>query len=151
MAHVTFTQNLQRHVACPPRDIPIQGGTVRDVLEGYFAEEPRIRGYVGVKLHRSDNGGETWQEVTAPSFPKQPEGQEDHLPDGRPWPWKVEQIWSLEAGLASQPGVLWCGTVSGGLFRSRDRGESWELVRSLWDLPERKQWFGGGTDLPGIH
>jgi molybdopterin synthase sulfur carrier subunit len=44
MAHVNFTQNLQRHVPCPPRDI--HGSTVREVLEGYFAGEPRVRGYV---------------------------------------------------------------------------------------------------------
>jgi hypothetical protein len=37
------------------------------------------------------------------------------------------------------------------LFHSRDRGASWELVRSLWDDPNRLQWFGGGMDLPGIH
>jgi hypothetical protein len=37
------------------------------------------------------------------------------------------------------------------LFRSADQGQSWELVRPLWDDPARKQWFGGGADLPGIH
>jgi photosystem II stability/assembly factor-like uncharacterized protein len=47
--------------------------------------------------------------------------------------------------------VLWCGTIPGGLFRSSDDGASWELVRSLWDHPKRKKWFGGGADLPGIH
>jgi len=25
------------------------------------------------------------------------------------------------------------------------------MLRSLWDRPERKQWFGGGYDFPGIH
>jgi len=37
------------------------------------------------------------------------------------------------------------------LFLSRDCGESWTLVRSLWDRPERKDWFGGGYDDAGIH
>src|SRR5947209_6869555 len=59
--------------------------------------------------------------------------------------------WALEPGHASEPGVLWCGTLPGGLFRSRDRGDSWELNRPLWDHPDRKQWFGGGMDFPGIH
>jgi molybdopterin synthase sulfur carrier subunit len=44
MARVTFTQNLARHVACPPRDAP--GRTVREVLDAYFHEEPKVRGYV---------------------------------------------------------------------------------------------------------
>jgi hypothetical protein len=65
--------------------------------------------------------------------------------------WSLELIWSLETGGADRPGRLWAGTVPGGLFRSENRGESWELMRALWDRPERKQWFGGGMDRPGIH
>ena len=37
------------------------------------------------------------------------------------------------------------------LFRSDDDGDSWELMRGLWDQPERADWFGGGFDDPGIH
>jgi hypothetical protein len=57
----------------------------------------------------------------------------------------------LEAGGADEPGLLWAGTIPGGLFRSADRGATWELVRSLWDRPERREWFGGGAVQPGIH
>src|SRR3546814_10652058 len=53
--------------------------------------------------------------------------------------------------LFRSPGVLWAGTIPGGLFRSEDRGESWTLNRALWDQPSRPQWFGGGYDKPGIH
>jgi len=41
--------------------------------------------------------------------------------------------------------------MPGGLFRSDDHGESWELNRPLWDDPLREQWFGGGAEYPGIH
>ena len=34
---------------------------------------------------------------------------------------------------------------------SDDRGGSWRLVESLWNRPERANWFGGGYDDPGIH
>jgi hypothetical protein len=44
MATVAFTQNLQRHVACPRAEVP--GATVREVLEGVFAANGRLRGYV---------------------------------------------------------------------------------------------------------
>ena len=44
MARVVFTQNLQRHVASPPADVP--GRTVREVLDAVFAGNPRARGYV---------------------------------------------------------------------------------------------------------
>jgi sulfur-carrier protein len=44
MTRVTFTANIQRHVACPPTDVG--GGTVRAVLDAVFAENPRARSYV---------------------------------------------------------------------------------------------------------
>jgi hypothetical protein len=110
-------------------------------------------GHFGVKLHVSRNGGESFEACAAPSFPPKPEGQpEDRCPMRNiPIPWNVELIWALEAGGREEPGVLWCGTVPGGLFRSRDGGGSWEFIRSLWDDPRRKAWFGGGMDYPGIH
>ncbi len=44
MARVSFTRNLERHVACPPADVP--GRTVREALDAVFAANPRLRGYV---------------------------------------------------------------------------------------------------------
>lgn len=44
MPRVSFTQNLQRHVACPPADVP--GATVREALDAAFAANPQVRGYV---------------------------------------------------------------------------------------------------------
>jgi hypothetical protein len=108
-------------------------------------------GHFGVKVRRSRDQGASWEEIAAPAYPPMPEGEVSVLPDGKPWPWRVEQIWALEAGPRSKPGTLFCGTIPGGLFRSDDSGASWQLVRSLWDDPKRKEWFGGGADLPGIH
>jgi hypothetical protein len=44
MPRVVFTQNLQRHVACPPA--AVEGTTVREVLDAVFAANPAARGYV---------------------------------------------------------------------------------------------------------
>ena len=44
MATVRFTESIQRHVQCPAREIA--GATLRDVLEGYFTDNERARGYV---------------------------------------------------------------------------------------------------------
>jgi hypothetical protein len=44
MPTVRFTQNIQRHIACPVRDVA--GATVRDVLDNYFHNVDRARGYV---------------------------------------------------------------------------------------------------------
>ena len=103
-------------------------------------------GHFGIKLHRSEDGGETWRELPAPAYAAKSE-HKDSAKDGP----SVSLIWTLVAGGADQPGRLWAGTIPGGLFRSDDRGENWSLVESLWNLPEREQWFGGGYDEPGIH
>ena len=44
MARVAFTQNLQRHVACPP--CTVEGATLRAVLDAAFATNPKARSYV---------------------------------------------------------------------------------------------------------
>ncbi len=102
-------------------------------------------GHFGVKLHRKDAGADSWTEIGAPAYPVKPEDSSDTVE------WKNKLVWALEAGGADEPGVLWAGTLPGGLFKSRDRGASWELVRALWDVPQRSEWFGGGYDTPGIH
>lgn len=107
-------------------------------------------GHFGVKVHRSLKGG-AWEEVAAPAYPPKPEDEVDSDHWGKPIPWTTVRIWAFAAGGADEPGVLWCGTIPGGLFKSADSGATWELNRALWDHPKRKQWFGGGADLPGIH
>lgn len=108
-------------------------------------------GHFGPKLHRSEDGGETFVERPMPSFPEKPEGVEDADAWGTPIPWSVKQVWELEEGGADRPGRLWLGSIPGALFRSDDGGDSWAIVRSLWDHEGRKRWFGGGADLPGLH
>jgi molybdopterin synthase sulfur carrier subunit len=44
MALVRFTRNIQRHVECPALDVP--GSTLAEVLENYFRNNLRVRGYV---------------------------------------------------------------------------------------------------------
>ena len=101
-------------------------------------------GHFGAKLHRSDDGGATFREVAAPAF-----AQDEPPDEGQDKGPSVEDLWALRPGGTDQPGRLWAGTIPGGLFRSDDRGDSWTLVRSLWDHPSRLKWFGGGRDRPG--
>ena len=98
-------------------------------------------GHFGCKLHRSDDRGVTWVELPSPAFPKSDD----------PKAHAVEMIWSLVAGGVDQPGVLWAGTLPGALFRSDDRGQSWQINEGLDARPERERWFGGGYDHAGIH
>ena len=99
-------------------------------------------GHFGVKLHRSEDQGATWKELPAPAF--------DQVPEGENGP-SVKGVWELAAGGPDQPGWIWAGTAPGGLFLSKDRGESWELIDSLWNMPAREKWMGGGTVDPALH
>lgn len=95
-------------------------------------------GHFGTKVHRSENRGQTWTELPAPAYPTDTDAS-------------TALLWTIEAGHRDQPGRLWCGTIPGGLFRSDDNGESWQLVRGHWDRSERAEAFGGGYDQPGVH
>ncbi len=44
MAKVSFTENLRRHVPCPP--VAARGETVRELLESVFADNPMLKSYI---------------------------------------------------------------------------------------------------------
>ena len=118
-----------------------------DPRDGHWYAALRL-GHFGVKLHRSADRGRSWAEVAAPAFPPKP--AEGPMADDTT-PWSVDLVWSMAAGGADEPGVLWAGCLPAGLFRSEDRGASWALNRPLWEQPGRRAWFGGGYDHAGIH
>ncbi|NSC25241.1 exo-alpha-sialidase [Streptomyces albus subsp. chlorinus] len=93
----------------------------------------------GPSVFHSDDLGRTWVEPAAPPV-RYPEDTGSSL----------ERVWQLQPGGADEPGVVYAGTEPGGLFRSEDGGESFELVRALWEHPTRQQWEPGGGGL-GLH
>jgi photosystem II stability/assembly factor-like uncharacterized protein len=91
--------------------------------------------WFGNRIAVSDDLGETWKEnATAPRF------AEDA---GR----KVERLWRIEPGRASEPNVLFCGVDPGCLFRSEDGGESWVEEAALNNHPTRDRWDPGAGGL----
>jgi hypothetical protein len=137
--HVTRRAFLGDNVTLAMRDP--RDGAIYAVLD---------HGHFGVKVHRSDDGGETWTELALPAYPPKPEGFVDKDMWGKDREWATKGIWALEPALDA-PGALWCGTMPGGLFRSEDRGASWRLVEALWNHPTRVKWNGGGADHAAIH
>ena len=64
----------------------------------------------------------------------------------------LRNIWQICLGGPAEPDVLYCGTEPAALFESRDAGESWSLVRGLFDHPHRPRWMpsNGGLILHTI-
>ncbi|MGZ6734174.1 MAG: WD40/YVTN/BNR-like repeat-containing protein [Nocardioides sp.] len=86
--------------------------------------------WLGPLVRRSDDGGASWQEASV-KFPADIDES-------------VARIWQLAPGADDR--TVWAGTEPGAVFRSSDAGESFELVRGLWEHPHRAQWgagFGG--------
>jgi len=44
MAHIIFTPNLNRHIHCP--EAKVEGATVSQILQNYFARYPNVKSYV---------------------------------------------------------------------------------------------------------
>src|SRR5439155_23644266 len=62
----------------------------------------------------------------------------------------MKRVWQIVPGRADEPEVLYCGSEPAALFESRDGGESFSLVRGLWNHPHRAKWQPGGGGL-GLH
>jgi predicted Ser/Thr protein kinase len=59
----------------------------------------------------------------------------------------LKNIWQICPGPREAPGLLYCGVEPAALFESRDDGESWSLVRGLFDHPHRPRWMPGNGGL----
>src|SRR5215469_6491802 len=59
----------------------------------------------------------------------------------------LKNIWQICLGRPDEPDVLYCGVEPAALFETRDAGESWSLVRGLFDHPHRPRWVPGNGGL----
>lgn len=153
----------------------------------YAASDPRDgtmwacmdNAHWGPALMRSRDGGATWEDASRIVYPKGARYIEQLIPDprameeaGKPITYKAAalmKVWVLGFAGRDQPGVIHAGTLPGGLFTTRDGGESWELNRPLWnhesrggdlfagDATSKNEWSGTpaamayGDFVPGIH
>ncbi len=63
----------------------------------------------------------------------------------------IENIWCVQPGHPSQPGVVYAGTQPAGLYRSEDYGRSWQPVESLNRHAHREKWSGTGGGASCVH
>jgi len=59
----------------------------------------------------------------------------------------LKNIWQITPGRADEPDVLYCGVEPAALFETRDGGQSWSLIRGLFDHPHRPRWMPGNGGL----
>ena len=59
----------------------------------------------------------------------------------------LKNIWQICLGRPHEPDVLYCGVEPAALFESRDGGDTWALVRGLFDHPHRPRWLPGNGGL----
>jgi serine/threonine protein kinase len=59
----------------------------------------------------------------------------------------LRNIWQISLGRADEPDVLYCGVEPAALFETHDGGETWSLVRGLFDHPHRPRWLPGNGGL----
>mgnify|MGYP001823033809 CR=1 FL=1 len=98
-------------------------------------------GHWGPKMAVSEDGGKSFRDIDPPTYPS-----DAIVKEGKPA--TLQLIWAM----ASDEKRVFVGTEPGGLFRSDDSGESWQLVEGLWNHPSRPDhWFGGGRDNAAIH
>jgi len=89
--------------------------------------------FFGMKVLRSTDLGKSFKETkSAPAFPKD---------DGR----ALINIWSLEAGDGKKD--VWCGVEPASLFRSRDGGDTWEMVAGISNHEHARKWQPGNGGL----
>lgn len=64
----------------------------------------------------------------------------------------TKRVWVVEPGHAKDRKVLYAGTAPAGLFRSEDRGKTWEPVESINKHRSRKDWQpgAGGQSMHSI-
>ena len=107
-----------------------------DARQGRHRLWASTHNYWGTMLRSSDDFGKTW---TNP--------QEANVRFPVDCGASLQNIWQITLGRESEPDTMYCGVEPAALFESHDAGESWSLVRGLYDHPHRPRWMPGNGGL----
>jgi serine/threonine protein kinase len=92
--------------------------------------------YWGTMLRSSDDFGKSWSNP-----------QEAPIRFPADTGVSLKNIWQIALGRPEEPNVLYCGVEPAALFKTEDGGESWSLMRGLFDHPHRPRWMPGNGGL----
>jgi photosystem II stability/assembly factor-like uncharacterized protein len=102
-------------------------------------------GWFGQVIHRSDDGGESWEPV-GNDFAYEGEVGEHLWYDGTPRPWEFKRIWHLEPS-RTDPDTVYAGGEDAALYKSADGGQKWSELTALRTHPTGPQWQPGAGGL----
>ena len=131
-------------------DGPHFGGLEIYHLKGSPANVDRIYAsqssdWFGQVMHRSDDGGKTWETV-GNEFQYAGDAGTHQWYDGTPHPWEFKRVWHLEPSLTDPDHVL-AGVEDAALFETKDGGHSWIELAGLREHGTGPNWAPGAGGL----
>ena len=125
----------------PGREVYHVKGSPADPSRIYAASS----GWGGHSMHRSEDGGLTWDPVSS-EFSYEGETGTHRWYDGSAHPWEFARVWHLEPSL-TDPDTVWAGVEDAALFRSRDGGDSWHEMTGFRNQPSASKWGPGAGGM----
>jgi hypothetical protein len=101
--------------------------------------------WFGQVVHRSDDGGLTWQTV-GNEFLYEGETGTHQWYDGTPHPWEFKRVWHFEPSL-TDPDTVYAGAEDAALFRTTDGGMTWTELPGLRRHSTGNSWQPGAGGL----
>src|SRR5262245_23782770 len=131
-------------------DGPHFGGWEVYHLNGSPADPDRIYasasgGWFGQVMHRSDDGGKTWNAV-GNDFTYTGEVGEHLWYDGTPRPWEFKRIWHIEP-TRDDPDTVYAGAEDAALYISNDGGQKWTELTALRQHETGPRWQPGAGGM----
>jgi photosystem II stability/assembly factor-like uncharacterized protein len=131
-------------------DGPLFGGLEIYHLKGSPADPNRIYAsqasdWFGQVVHRSDDGGKTWQTV-GNEFKYDGETGKHTWYDGTPHPWEFKRVWHFEPSLTN-PDDVYAGVEDAAIFHSSDGGGTWTELPGLRRHSTASAWAPGAGGM----
>jgi hypothetical protein len=102
-------------------------------------------GWFGQQIHRSDDGGHSWQPMGS-DFAYTGEPGTHQWYDGTPHPWEFARVWHLEPA-DDDPDTVLAGVEDAALFRSIDGGRTWAELPGLREHGSAPHWQPGAGGM----
>jgi photosystem II stability/assembly factor-like uncharacterized protein len=101
--------------------------------------------WFGQQVQRSDDGGQTWNPVSA-KFDYDGVPGTHQWYDGTPHPWEFKRVWHLEPSL-TDPDTVFAGAEDAALFKSTDGGNNWAELSGLRTNATASGWMPGAGGM----